>query len=327
METKRNRSKRVLIVGALVALAAAASVPLLAVADSNQAAMVTTTPPAEKATAKIRMGVYDPYGAFNNDSRVKIEHIYIPWQDVDLSSLDAVDQYAMKRGRDILMTVEPWTWSTGSTVTPEALQAGIMSGQYDKNIADVCQKSGDLKSAVTIRWGQEMDLANERYPWSQWTPAQYVAAYRYFVDHCRKVAPKVAYMWSPRGEANLGKYYPGDTYVDVIGVSLFGLEQYDKDVHGQVRTIAQVAKETYDRVAPFKKGIFFAEFGCEGERRYKEDCLEDLFTPGQQTQFPQLKAIVYFNEVESFPWPSSYGQPDWRIMPKTPGSFAQTKPQ
>src|SRR5262245_54366804 len=42
----------------------------------------------------VRMGAYDPYGTFANDAKISIEHIFIPWQDVNLASLDAADKYA-----------------------------------------------------------------------------------------------------------------------------------------------------------------------------------------------------------------------------------------
>jgi len=328
METNRNRSKRVLVVGALAGLAAVAvSVPLLAEADNNRTAMVATTQEGELTSGQLRVGVYDPYGSFSQDSRVKIEHVYIPWEDVDLASLDRADKYARERGRELLLTVEPWTWSKGHPRSPEALWAGIMAGEFEANIRDICTKAAGLKSSTTIRWGHEMDIANKRYPWSQWKPEQYVAAYRHFVDSCRHYAPTAAFMWSPRGEATLSDYYPGDRYVDVVGISLFGLQQYDRDVYGRDRTVVERFKETYARVAKYHKDIIIAEFGCEGERRYKEECLEDLFQPAARAEFPELKSVVYFNEKESFPWSAKYGLPDWRLTPNQPKSFAQTKRQ
>ena len=80
---------------------------------------------------------------------------------------------------------------------------------------------------------QEMDLANKRYPWSHWTPTEYIAAYRHFVNVCRGVASNAKFMWSPRGEANLRDYYPGNDYVDSIGLSGFGYQKYEIAVYGK----------------------------------------------------------------------------------------------
>ena len=153
------------------------------------------------ATDSVRVGAYDPYGTFANDAKLAIEHVFIPWQDVDLPSLKLADQYASLRNRSLLITMEPWSWSRSSkSVVPSDLHAEIIAGRYDNLIRAFCEMSGSLKSRITIRWAQEMDLANKRYPWSHWTPTEYIAAYRHFVNVCRSVASNAKFMWSPRGE-------------------------------------------------------------------------------------------------------------------------------
>src|SRR5262245_42630871 len=122
----------------------------------------------------VLMGAYDPYGTFANDAKISIEHIFIPWQDVNLASFDQSDKYARHRARKLLITVEPWTWSrNGKPETSRDLYAAIMAGNYDQLIRALCQKAASLTSDITIRWGQEMDLGNDRYPWSKWTPDEY----------------------------------------------------------------------------------------------------------------------------------------------------------
>jgi beta-mannanase len=59
----------------------------------------------------VDFGAYDPHGDFSGDKNVKIEHLFLPWEDVDLSTLSIADEYAMQRGRTLLITIEPWSWS------------------------------------------------------------------------------------------------------------------------------------------------------------------------------------------------------------------------
>jgi endoglucanase len=47
----------------------------------------------------VPFGVYDPHGDFADYPSVKIEHLFMPWEDVDLSTLKAADAYALARGR------------------------------------------------------------------------------------------------------------------------------------------------------------------------------------------------------------------------------------
>ena len=93
-----------------------------------------------------------------------------------------------------------------------------------------------------------MDLNNGHYPWAQWQPAQYISAYRHFVDRCRVSSPKSQFVWSPRGEENLEGFYPGDEYVDDIGLSVFGYQEYEIAISGRTVNIASLVRSTYDRV-------------------------------------------------------------------------------
>lgn len=264
-----------------------------------------------QSSQSVRLGAYDPYRTFSNDTRVTIEHVYITWEDIDLASLDAADKYALQRDRDILLTIEPWSWSQKSNRPAAELLKGIMAGKFDGIVTAACSKSAGLKSKVTIRWGHEMDIANKRYPWSRWSAPDYIAAYRHFVDICRKHAPNVTFMWSPRGEDNNNDYYPGDAYVDSVGISVFGLQKFDLDEYGKERSFEELTRRAYDLVEPLKKPVHIAEFGCRGDEHYMLRCWPDLKKAAGT--FPNLKSVVYFNEVETYPWPAPYGYPDWRV--------------
>ena len=263
----------------------------------------------------ILMGAYDPYGTFANDAKISIEHIFIPWQDVNLASLDAADKYARDRARTLLITVEPWTWSRNSKpeTSPE-LYAGIIAGNYDRLIGELCRKAASLRTDVTIRWAQEMDLGNERYPWSEWAPVEYINAYRHFVDTCRAVGASIHFMWSPRGEPNMREYYPGSDYVDSIGLTLFGFQQYEIDLYGKDLSLPERLGPSYELVADLGKKIYIAEFGCHGDQAYLRRCVDEARSAS--AKFPKISAVIYFNEVETFKWPGSHGSPDWRIMSK-----------
>jgi len=259
----------------------------------------------------IDFGAYDPWGDFANDRNVKIEAIFLPWQDVDLTTLRAADGYARERGRSILISVEPWTWSKTDRIRPPALLQGILAGQYDGNIAAICGVAGKFEAPTTIRWAQEMEDPRDRFSWQGWTGEEYKSAYRYFVDHCRANAPRVKFMWSPKGMPGLEKYYPGDAYVDSIGLSVFGLQPFDRDHFGHDRDFAEALKPGYDLAAKFNKPICVAELGYVGNAEYVRNWAEGALKP--DTRFPKLSCVVYFNDKEVAPWPGHYGLPNWRV--------------
>jgi beta-mannanase len=287
--------------------------PVLAQKPAKLDCVYPTVFPAALRPPKLSIGVYDPEGAFGSASNVGIEHVFIPWVDVELGSLGAADAYAAERGRKLLVTIEPWSWSQERNGPPRDLRDGILTGRYDDTISQVCTKLSTLKSPVAVRWGHEMDMKNGRYPWSDWRPQDYVSAYRHFVDICRRHAPKATYMWSPRGERNLRAFYPGYDYVDAIGLSVFGLQSYDSFALGSERDFTTLFRPGYDLARTFDKPIFISEFGCSGDAAYAKRC-NDL-SSGTLEQFPLLEGVVYYSSMETGDWPAAYGKPDWRVIP------------
>jgi len=269
------------------------------------------TDPVQTNSAASAFGSYDPYGDFTNDKSATIEELFLPWEDVDLSTLPLADAYALQRGRSLLITIEPWTWSKDWRITPPELRDGILSGKYDANMQAICSLAGQMKSPVTIRWAQEMEDNNGRFTWANWAPKDWIAAYKREVDVCRKVAPAAKYMWSPKGIEGLEKYYPGDNYVDVIGLSVFGLQKKDNDEVGRDRTFEEALKPGYDRVAKFNKPVIVAELGYVGKQEYVAKWAED--SRKSYAEFPALTSVVYFNQKEVWPWLGGYGMPDWRV--------------
>jgi endoglucanase len=259
----------------------------------------------------IPFGVYDPNGAFTNDKQVVIEHLFLPWEDVSLESLYDADAYALERKREVLVTIEPWTWSRDARNTSQILINGIRTGEYDKNMLAICNILNDFKSPVTVRWAQEMDDASGQFIWANWEPSIYVNAFRRVIDTCRAVAPNVQVMWSPLGNKNLKGYYPGDDYVDVIGLSVFGLQAWEKATKGKELSFKEILEPRYNRVVGFGKPIVVAEVGYVGDEQYVakwENSVRQNFE-----EFPELKGIVYFNQKEVHPWPDGYGLPDWQV--------------
>jgi beta-mannanase len=256
-------------------------------------------------------GAYDPNGDFSNDPNPKIEHLFLPWEDVDLSTLSAADEYARKRGRSLLITVEPWSWARDWRVTPDDLLSGILAGHYDSNMAAICSAAAKLDRPVTIRWAQEMDEKNGQFTWAYWKPDSYVKAYRHAVEICRQTLPAAKYMWSPMGKEGLEAYYPGDQFVDVIGLSVFGYQPFDQRKLGRDSTFVEATKPGYDRVKRFRKPIVIAELGYQGTEAYVHAWAEEANKP--HAEFPDLTAVVYFNDREVYPWPDGLGRPDWRV--------------
>lgn len=262
---------------------------------------------------QVKFGAYDPHGDFTDEANVDVEHLFLPWEDVDLSTLAAADAYALARHRKLLITIEPWSWDVNWRLSTEELRQKVLSGGYDGNIKAIAVAIKSLQSPVIVRFAQEMeDVTTARFTWQGWSPKDYITAYKHVIDIIRKERPDVKAMWSPKGLEGLAAYYPGDNYVDLIGLSVFGLEAYDKLEYGKPKTFVETLEPEYNRVVGFNKPIWVAELGYEGSAKYMQPWIQTVTEAN--AKFPELKEVVYFNDKDVHPWPYNLGKPDWRVV-------------
>ncbi len=263
-----------------------------------------------------KFGAYDPYGDFSEEKKLSTEHLFLPWEDVELEGLGEADAYARARGRKVLVTIEPWSWALEWNVSPAELRSGILSGKYDANMRMVLSALARFKSPVIIRWAQEPESKTGRFTWSNWNPADYTNAFNRMCGIIRDMLPNAKIMWSPKGEKNLADYYPKDDCVDIVGLSVFGYDAFDKIEYGNPRTFAEAVKQGYDLAAGFGKPIWIAELGYEGDVEYLKKWVQDV--TANHAAYPALKEVVYFNDKDVWAWPHGLGMPNWRVLRSKP---------
>jgi len=111
-------------------------------------------------------------------------------------------------------------------------------------------------------------------------------------------------------------YYPGDPWVDVVGLSIFGYQEYDRGVYGRDRTFAEILSPSYNLASIHGKPIVVAEVGYAGDAVYVHQWASTL--TDRRPEFPLLTAVVYYDRKEVHPWPDHYGLPDWRVVTSEP---------
>ena len=257
----------------------------------------------------VNYGVYDLHQQFSKAKRVAIEHIFVSWLSSDASdAIRSSFEYAKERNRWLMITIEPFAVEGRRS----QLLDDVVSGAYDSKITSVCRSIGSLQSPVFVRWGHEMETAAIRYPWSGASGESYAAAYRHFAENCRTDAPKIYLVWSPKGSAGLGKYYPGRPFVDLVGLSVYELPAYDLDHFGKVMSFRDTFISKYDRVVAFDRPVIIAEMGVSGNPSYQAHWMADFFRSARD--FPLLRTAVYYNGKDvPGAWPEKYGTPDWTI--------------
>ncbi len=191
-------------------------------------------------------------------------------------------------GRRPVVTWEPFV-STKPLLNTRPL-ARIAAGRYDRYLRRSADQAKAVGKPFIIRFGHEMN--GFWYPWGQPrplhpqsiadptnTPAAYVAAYRHVVTVFRQRGVRnVAWMWSPNlTDANpnvtLQSLYPGDAYVDVIGLSGYLEKPTD--------TFESRYRDTMTELAPIGPGkpVLIAETGA-------------VVDPGRTTALPALMSAI-----------------------------------
>jgi cellulose synthase (UDP-forming) len=281
-------------------------VPLLGLAA---AAVTDARSETEQA---VSFGVYDPDGHCPQENRLAFVHVYFSWATYRPRELREKLQAIQANGQRPLITLEPWPDRT-ITSFPSALLADVLAGKYDQRILQFAQGIASFPGPVLLRWGHEMENVTGRYPWASHNSALFRDAYRHFVTKSRLSARNIRYVWSPAGDRGLERYWPGEGYVDYVGVSVFEFPAFDQAHYRHAtRSFHDHMTEKYNRVARYGKPIVIAECGVTGSKAYQlswlSGALQDL------RNYPLLRALIYFNAKDTpGAWGRGYSTPDWRI--------------
>lgn len=262
----------------------------------------------------VTMGGYSLEGEFAEvEDLFALDHYFVNWIDYSTTSLSNSIQSTIDNDRWPLITIEPFT---EGNVEPETYLSNIVFGDYDETIISICSDIGSTDHPVIIRFMHEMDHeANAgRYPWVTDDAPLFITAYKHFVDLCDHSIEEAYYMWSPVGSDTLANYYPGDDYVDMIGLSLYSLPEWEIKNYKKVLDFDSSFGDKYRRVQDYNKKVVLAEFAVAQSGDHQKNFITDMALNIEK--YPLLDTVVYFNAKEPYPegWGlSSNATIDWRI--------------
>lgn len=207
-----------------------------------------------------------------------------------------------------MITWEPWDYTKGVNQPAYSL-AAIINGNYDAYITKWAQDSKTWGHPYFLRFAHEMNVPN--YPWSENIngnqPGQYILAWKHVRDiFTANGVTNITWVWSPNieysGTIPFENIYPGDAYVDWLGAD--GYNGGTALPWGGWQSFPQLFSATYNhflRLASTKP-IMVAETASVEAGGSKPDWIKDVYQTQLPTYFPQIKAILWFNENREADW-------------------------
>jgi hypothetical protein len=222
--------------------------------------------------------------------RLGINSHYYDWADRFPAAAETADAVA---GRTPMVT---W-WG----IDPQL----IVNGSQDALIRARAKAVSAYGNPMFLRWGAEMN--GNWYVWSGSAvgnnPSVYVAAWRHIHDIFAAVGVhNAAWVWAPNAESHPGgisttswnswrNYYPGDAYVDWVGI-----DGYNWGSRDSWQSFGQIFGPVYADYAA-RKPIMIAESGSVEVGGNKAAWLADA--AGWIKAHPGIAAVVWFDTNQS----------------------------
>jgi mannan endo-1,4-beta-mannosidase len=232
----------------------------------------------------------------------------------DRSGFDKIAE----RGMMPILSWEPWDYHNDTPdhagvypTQPKYKLSNITAGNFDAYIRSFAEGIKGLGYTVGLRFAHEMN--GFWYPWGSGVngnqPGDYVKAWQHVHNIFTEVgATNVIWIWSPNVDytnaAKLRPLYPGDAYVNWIGLSGYygttGLQHYE--------TFNQIFDKTLADLATFtKKPIIISETAATNESGLRTQWIQTLFK--ELPTHPNIIGFIWYEAVKEL---------DWRIL--TPAS-------
>ena len=188
----------------------------------------------------------------------------------------------------------------------------ILRGEYDDYILAYARQLKEFGHPVLFRLNNEMngDWCSYSSLFSSKDCDIYKAVWRYFYNFFRENGvDNVLWVWNPHDLSfpdfkwnHYLNYYPGDEYVDIIGLTGYNTGTYHKGE--KWRDFASIYYPLYNEYcALFQHPLMITEFACSSIGGDKLKWMEDMFA--EIGNLDRLRVAIWFNGVDL----DSYGNP------------------
>jgi beta-mannanase len=174
----------------------------------------------------------------------------------------------------------------------------IANGVYDEKFSEFfteLSKDGRDDTELFVRFAHEMEMRptylQSWYSWQTTDSDAYVRAYQHVVNLGRSIAKNVKWVWSPnRADIFSKSYYPGDDYVDYVGLSMNNTSDAYKTFED-----LYVSVGTKESIESYNKPVII----CECAESSSDESLKTSYL---QSTFDYIKkddnivGVIFFDE-------------------------------
>lgn len=247
----------------------------------------------------------------NAGKRPDVVHTFLGWTDTGTGFPSTWAETVRSRGQILAITWEPWDAANG-TATQAAYQlADIIAGTYDSYVTSFAQQAATYARPVLLRFAHEMN--GDWYPWSPGVNGNTLGQYAQAWQRVRNIftaqgATNVRWVWCPNitftgsGFTAMAGLYPGDAYVDYIGLDGYNFANPDWVEFSDIFT----ASITEIRATAPTKPLIICETGCSETGGNKATWITNMWT--YLAAHPEIRGLWWFNENK---------ENDWRIESTT----------
>lgn len=186
---------------------------------------------------------------------------------------------------------------------------GLSAVKRDEYLIGLAKDMENSDVSFMLRFAGEMnDTSNAA--WYDPDPSKFIEAFRTVSDVFHEYAPSVPVIWAPNfyPETNYEAYYPGDEYVDYVGVSSYKtyLGEVDPLGQGQDRSRWSSQLDTLYSIYGYKKPFIVVEGNAENgdlwlsvdRTDFAARQITDFYTYAP-IRYPNLKMMFIYNNKDA----------------------------
>lgn len=262
-------------------------------------------------STKLEWGIFEPY--FPSTDKLKniekqIDHslnyvvLYTHIKDNDLTHIQTALNVAKAENRTIELTLQTRPAGSGE----KNAVYGVLNGEYDSYLETYAAQIASYGEPILFRLGNEMNgdwCAYSSYNTSKDTD-MYKAMYKYIYNKFEQAGANAntIWVWNPNGKSfpnfdwnNELMYYPGDEYVNVVGMTAYNTGTYYSAE--KWTSFSELYSNMYNNyVSRYTQPLMITEFASSSVGGDKVQWVKEMFDT--LPNFPEIKVAIWWNGAD-----------------------------